>query len=345
MTVPTSSRSGKNTLSSTTPAASRILGSLSAVSSELASSSTSPVVVSTTSLATQAPSRSVTSTSISVTFAFWISFKICALILRPECAISSPDLFLMLCQLHAQQVGRLLAGRVERPVQLLVLDGQAVDGIEGAQNVFAAAQPESPQEDRAQELALAVDAHVEHVLLVVLELHPGATVGNDLAQEVGAVVRCLEEHARRAVQLAHDHALGPVDDERAVLRHQRHVAEEHLLLLDVADRAVPGLRVLLVDRQAHGDLERGGIGHAALFALVHVIFQLQADRVAALVAEIGGVGVVGATLVAQHVAGMKRIGNDRGAAVLAGSAQVMQPLEVPAFALPVADGVIHKLQL
>ena len=57
---------------------------------------TSPVVVSTTSPAVHAPSRSVMSTSISVIFAFWISFSTAALILRPECAISSPDLFLTL---------------------------------------------------------------------------------------------------------------------------------------------------------------------------------------------------------------------------------------------------------
>jgi hypothetical protein len=46
----------------------------------------------------------------------------------------------------------------------------------------------------------------------------------------------IEEHTGRAVQLADDDALGPVDDERAVLGHQRDLAEVDLLLLDVADR-------------------------------------------------------------------------------------------------------------
>src|SRR5258705_9856226 len=40
-----------------------------------------------------------------------------------------------------------------------------------------------------------------------------------------------EENARRAVQLGNDDALGAVDDERAVLRHQRNVAVEYFLFL------------------------------------------------------------------------------------------------------------------
>ena len=228
---------------------------------------------------------------------------------------------------------------------MLVADDQPVDGVEGAQNVFAGTQAQSAQEDRAQELALAVDADIENVLLVVLEFHPRSAVRNDLAQEVGAVVGGFEEHAGRTVQLADDHALGAVHDERAVLGHQRNVAEEDFLFLDVADGAVAGFGVLLENREAHGDLERRGVRHAALLALAHVILQLQADRVAALVAEVGSVRVVGAALRAQHVAGMKRIGDDGRAAVLAGGAQVMQTLKVSALALPVADGEVHKLQL
>src|ERR1035441_4074699 len=114
----------------------------------------------------------------------------------------------------------------------------AIDGVERAQNVLIRTQAQRAQEDAAQELALAVDAHVQDVLLVVLELDPRAPARNDLAQEVRAVVRVLEEDARRAMQLADDHALGTVDDEGAVLRHQRNVAEIHFLLLHVADGSV-----------------------------------------------------------------------------------------------------------
>src|SRR6185295_10014400 len=248
-------------------------------------------------------------------------------------------------QLHAQQVGRLLAGRIKRPVKLVIADDEPVHGIERAENVFAGTQAEGAQENRAQELTLAVDANVEHVFLVVLEFNPRSAVRNDLAQEVGTVVRGFEENAGRAVQLADDHALGAVHDERPIVGHQRHVAEEHFLFLDVTDGAVAGLGILLENGETHRDLERRGVSHAALLALAYVILQLQSDGVAALVAEVGGVCVVGAALRAQHIAGMKRIGNDGRAAVFASGAQVMQTFEVSALALPVADGEVHKLQL
>src|SRR5205807_8094836 len=66
----------------------------------------------------------------------------------------------------------------------------------------------------------------------------------------------------------------------------------------------------------------------ALFALIHVILQLQADRVTALVAEVRRVRVVGAALGAEHVTGVKGIGDHGIAAVLASSAEVMQALKV-----------------
>src|SRR5208283_4278309 len=248
-------------------------------------------------------------------------------------------------EFHAQQVGGLLAGGIECPVELFVADGDTIHGIEGAQNVFAGTQAEGAQENRAQELALAVNANVEHVFLVVFEFHPGAAIGDDLSQEVGAVVGGFEEDAGGTVQLADDDALGAVDNERAVLGHQRDVAEEDFLLFNVADGAVAGLGVLVEDGQPHGDLERRGVGHAALFALGHVVLQLQSNRVAAFVAEVGRVGVVGTALVAEHFAGMKGVGDDSGPAVLAGGAEVVQAFEVAALALPVTNRVIHKLQL
>ena len=147
------------------------------------------------------------------------------------------------------------------------------------------------------------------------------------------------------MQLTDNDALGPVDDERAVLRHQRNVAEEDFLLFNIADGAVAGLGVLVENRQTHRDLERSGVRHAALFALSHVVLQLQSYGVAALVAEVGRVGVVGAALAAQNFAGMKRIGDDGGSAILTSGPEVVQALEVAALALPVTNGVIHKLKL
>ena len=83
----------------------------------------------------------------------------------------------------------------------------------------------------------------------------------------------VEEHARAAVHLRDDDPLGAVDDEGAVLRHQRHVAHIDVLLLDVADRARAGILVDVPDDQAQGDLQRCGKSDAALLALVDIVFR------------------------------------------------------------------------
>jgi hypothetical protein len=103
------------------------------------------------------------------------------------------------------------------------------------------------QEHRGVHLAAAVDADVEQVLVVELEVEPRAPVRDDagrveqLARRVGLALVVVEEHARRTVELRHDHALGAVDDEGAVVGHQRDLAEVDLLLLRVAERLVSGL--------------------------------------------------------------------------------------------------------
>ena len=102
-------------------------------------------------------------------------------------------------------------------------------------------------------LALAVDADADHVALVDLELEPGAARGDDLRGVdvlVGGLVGgALEVDARRADELRHDDALGAVDDEGAALGHQREVAHEDRLALDLA-----GGRV----HELGGHEERGG---------------------------------------------------------------------------------------
>jgi hypothetical protein len=80
----------------------------------------------------------------------------------------------------------------------------------------------------------------KQVLVVVLEFHPAAAIGNDLAEEVTLRLHAFKEYAGRAVQLRNDHALGAVNDEGAVLGHQRNFAKEHFLFLDVADGLCAG---------------------------------------------------------------------------------------------------------
>ena len=135
-------------------------------------------------------------------------------------------------------------------------------------------------EHRGRQLAAPVDAHVQQVLVVELEVDPRAAVRDDagvveqLARRVALALVVVEEGTRAAVQLADHDALGAVDDEGAVLGHQRDFAEVDLLLLHVADGLGAGLLVLVPDDQAHDDLDGRGVGHPALVALVDVVLRL-----------------------------------------------------------------------
>src|SRR5207248_9302117 len=100
-------------------------------------------------------------------------------------------------QLHSQQVCRLIAGRIESPIEFLVPNDKAIDRVERLQDVFARTQSECAQENRSQELAFAIDANVKHVLLVVFKFHPRTAIGNDLAQEVVRVMAGLKDKTRR----------------------------------------------------------------------------------------------------------------------------------------------------
>ncbi len=90
---------------------------------------------------------------------------------------------------------------------------------------------------------------------------------------MGLALVVVEEDARRAVHLRDDHALGAVDDERAVRRHERHLAHIDFLLLDVLDGLGAGVLVGIEHDEAQRHLQGRGEGHAALAALVDVIFR------------------------------------------------------------------------
>jgi hypothetical protein len=109
----------------------------------------------------------------------------------------------------------------------------------------------------------------------------------------------------------------------------------------------PGFRVLGVDRETNGDLERRGISHATLFAFGLIVLELQPHRIAALVTERHDVLVKGAAMPAKDIARMERIGLDGGAArwIAAGGPQVMQSLQIAALAFPVADRIVDEFQL
>ena len=167
---------------------------------------------------------------------------------------------------------------VERdaPVVAGALVGELV--VEGRQDLLAV-HAERHQQRRHRDLAAAVDAGVDDVLGVELDVEPGAAIGDDargeqqLARRVGLALVVVEEDARRTVHLRDDDALGAVDDEGAVRRHERHVAHVDVLLLDVLDRLGAGILVDIEHDQAQRHLQRRGIGHVALTAFVDVVLR------------------------------------------------------------------------
>ncbi|MNS62059.1 hypothetical protein D3C72_951060 [compost metagenome] len=174
-------------------------------------------------------------------------------------------------RLHAAPAFRLV-GRDPAFAALLVRHG-LVEGLED----FLAVHAQGQQEAGGRQFTTTVDTDEDHVLGVELEVQPRAAIGNDaggeqqLARRVGLALVVVEEDARRTVHLRDDHALGAVDDEGALVRHERDVAHVDVLLLDVLDRTGARFFLGLKDDQAQLDLQRRGIGHVALDAFFDVV--------------------------------------------------------------------------
>src|SRR5437867_11698333 len=84
--------------------------------------------------------------------------------------------------------------------------------------------------------------------------------------------------------------------------------------------------------------------HPTLLALGDVVFELQRHRVATHLAVVDAV-LVGPAAVRTGVArGLGILGDGLLAALDAGDPQVLQPLQLAALALPVADGVLDELK-
>ena len=238
---------------------------------------TSPVASSMTSLAATLPTRSVTSTARRSTFE---SLQLLDGELGELAVLLDQDLARV--RVADVAAGALAGEQVVLDRLRVLLVRLEVDGLGVVVVVeqLLGRVAEGAQQHRRVQLAAAVDADVEEVLGVELEVEPRAAVGDDagaveqLARRVRLALVVIVEDARAAVQLADDDALGAVDDEGPVVRHERDLAEEDLLLLDVADRLRPGLLVGVPDDQAHDDLDRRREGHAALAALVDVVLGL-----------------------------------------------------------------------
>ena len=185
---------------------------------------------------------------------------------------------------------------VERHAPAAVLEMGIDDAaIEGRKDLLAV-EAKRIEKRGHRNLAPPVDARIDDVLGVELDIEPRAAIGDDaggeqkLARRMALALVVVEEHARAAVHLRDDDPLGAVDDEGAVGGHERHVAHVDVLLLDVLDRLGLGLGVDVEHDEPERHLERRGIRHAALTALVDIVlrrFIFVLDEL-----EMGGVGEV-----------------------------------------------------
>ena len=243
--------------------------------------------------------------------------------------------------------GRGLAGQAvgDLPVELPVLDDDLEDLMEELEDLLVTAEAEGAEEHGGQEFLLAVEADPEQALRIVLELDPGAAVGNDLGDEEALGLRLAEEHARRALELADDDPLDAVEDERPLLGHERDVAEIDFLLLDVLEPLGLGRRVLFPGHELDLELERDGVGVAFLDALHRRVLDPETDAVAAVLAErqldLPGRAAERADFLLGE---LHPRGEERLAGVALGPG-VLDPLEPAALALPGPDGIAEELQL
>ena len=173
----------------------------------------------------------------------------------------------------------------------VLLQGGQDAGIlaEQLDDARVAAGADGPDEAGDGQLAVFIDAHVEHVGQIGLILQPGPAVGDNGGGE-GDVIRLVrifgEVHAGGAHQLGDDDTLRAVDDEGARVGHDGEVAHENGLLLDL----VGGL-VAEMDLHLHG----GGIGHVLGLALLNGVLggvvHGEADEGQLQVARVVGDGV------------------------------------------------------
>ena len=91
---------------------------------------------------------------------------------------------------------------------------------------------------------------------------------------MGLAAVVIEEHAGAAMQLRHDDTFGAVDDEGAVVGHERQFAQVHFLFAHVLDRLLGAAGFLVEHHQAHFDAQRRRIRQAAQLAFLDVEYRL-----------------------------------------------------------------------
>src|SRR6185295_8991662 len=206
-------------------------------------------------------------------------------------------------------------------------------------------QTERAQKHGSEELTLAIDTNIEQVFCVVLELDPRTAIWNDLGKKISVVVRPLKKDSGRSMKLTDDNAFRPVDDKRAVVGHQRDLAKEDFLFLDVPNRLLSGVFVGIPNGQSYLDLKRNRIGHRFFLALFFGMFVLKSHRLSAVVAEHGRHRVCSSALPTNNILGRVRIHSENRATRSTISSKVIKPFKLSALALPVANRVLDKFKL
>ena len=210
---------------------------------------------------------------------------------------------------------------------------------EQLQNLRVGLHAESTDKAGDGELAVLIDTDVEHVLQVGLIFQPCAAVRDDrcgIDVLVGLIHGIAEVHAGAADDLGDDDALCTIDDERAAVGHEREIAHEDLLILDLAG--------LLVE-QAHADLDRLRIGGVALFALFNGVLGLLIEGVV----QEGQLEVAGVVADGGHIAEdlMQALPQEPVVGVLLDLQQVghLQDLLILGIALANGLAIVHVLDL
>ena len=207
------------------------------------------------------------------------------------------------CRLHRGRIARAQLAVNLNQALIAILAGILFDGGEhalvlavdllqafvghGADGLFGdAAQPSGgivlvvcahcTQEPGNGKLAVLVNADVEHVVAVGLILQPGAVVRNHrggINVQHGLVYITAEINARRADNLGNDNTFRTVDDKGTSLGHDREVAHEDLLFLDL-------FRLFIAQADAHlqGAGVRGVTGFALLFGVLRCVIHGIVDK-------------------------------------------------------------------
>jgi hypothetical protein len=157
----------------------------------------------------------------------------------------------------------------------LLREVEVTDAEEEPQDVAVLPVAERAQQRRGRELLLLVDVDVDDVVDVDGELDPRAAERDDARRDqplpFGCVASSNTTPGERWSWLTMTR-FGTVDHERAEAREQRKLTEIDLLLDDVP-RPFDAVH-LFVDDELQRRLQRGGVGHVPLDALLDGVLRL-----------------------------------------------------------------------